>query len=179
MVCVRWLGPWVGSAFPLGRGSRLPVQPWAGSGRVTGTERGCLGATFSWASQTCYRSEMSTRPYATGLTAAGGISDGGGDFRRHRFSWRKQILGERALHCVACPSFSLPLFPHTLSLSLSFSLSSLLSFFSFFSPSPSTLPSVPPSGPPGDGQLFFQSVFAVRMLRVRCQDAPLGSIPCP
>lgn len=52
---------------------------------------------------------MSPGPYATGLTAAGGISDGGGgDFRRHRFSWRKQILGERPLHCVACPSFSYP-----------------------------------------------------------------------
>lgn len=123
---------------------------------------------------------MSPGPYATGLTAAGGISDGGGgDFRRHRFSWRKQILGERPLHCVACPSFSLPLFPHTLSLSLSFSLSSLLSFFSFFSPSPSTLPSVPLSGPPGDGQLFFQSMFAVRMLRVRCQDAPRLQHPKP
>lgn len=47
-----------------------------------------------------FRSEMSPRPYATGLAAAGGISDDGGNFRRHSFGWRKQILGERPVHCV-------------------------------------------------------------------------------
>lgn len=174
MVCVRGLGPWVSSAFPLGRGRRLPVQPWAGSGRVKGTERGCLGTTFSWASQTCYSSDLKClwdhMPQAwqqlvalvmvvetlggAGLVG-GSRSSGKGPFTVSLASASLSLyflipfpyLSSPCLHfCPSSPSFlHLPQLSH---LSLRLVPQEMGSFF------------------------FFQSVFAVRMLRVRCQDAP-------